>query len=122
MDTKIHCRYCRSVVGVADDRAREHGQVRLDFYPTEHCYGEHQKPVEFTRVHCFGLVNDVRIFYPETDSEEKWSVYIGPRNHFLVWLALHSVPGSLRVGDEPLCWSPRMGFFGPGYGKLFVEK
>ncbi len=122
MDNKMRCRYCQQVVGVFDECARELGQVMKEYYPTEYCYGEHQRPVRFTRVHCCGLVRDVRMLYPDTNTEERWSEYIGPRNRFLVWLALQSVPGSLLFDDAPLCWGPRSGFFGSGFGKMFAQK
>lgn len=122
MDTKIHCRYCRHVVGVIDDVERELGRMGTEFYPEEYCHGEHARPVEFTRVHCLGLVKEIRILYPETNTEERWSEYIGPRNRLFLWLALQSVPGSLRLDDAPVCWSARSGFFGSGFQKLFVQK
>lgn len=85
--------------------------------------GKHKPPIRQETTIFFGLIRDVYIHYPETETWSRYGEYVGPPRRFLLWFALrfgtrrhlyggHNV--GLLVNGRWVWWNFETGFFGDG--------
>lgn len=122
MSIPIDCKKCGTMVGVVSGL----GLLRSDYHfdPKGQC--GHPEPERAETTKLFGLIKQIRVFYPETKTVSSWEEYAGPPSRFKLWAAI--VFGTKRypngsyegvtVNGKWAWWNPRIGFFGDGVQEL----
>jgi len=116
MSVPIDCPKCGAPIGVKP--GYPFGEIPNDLAGLS---GEcnHPKSKKTEKVQLLGLIKEILVEYPETETCDAWVEYIGPPNKFVLWLAIvfcgyHGV----TVNKKWVWWNFEVGFFGQGIDEL----
>lgn len=80
----------------------------------------HPKSKKTEKVQLFGLIKEVVVEYPETETCSAWAEYLGPPNKCMLWVAIiFSGYRCVMVNGKGAWWDPDIGFYGQGFDELF---
>ena len=124
MSILLSCRTCGDTIGIDEPSVLSLKYFDLiDRISGMPClgHGKHPAPKRTTAMKRFGLIRDVTLSYPETDTHSSWAEYKGPRSKLLLWFAIlfnGQKWSGVVVNGEWAWWSFDVGFFGDGVKEL----
>ncbi len=104
MSIPLDCPKCHEMIGVINGFSGGALRVCMSNVPECPGKGKHKKPVRTEKSKLFGLIKEVTVNYPETDTNSSWCEYIGAKKKFLVWLAIvFGTDGGITINGK-WCW------------------
>lgn len=128
MTMPVFCPHCRTLVGVFDSSIFAKAGLN-DFLLAEKAIGNlqagivdcsrHQESKRTETKKLLGLVKEVHIFYPETETVSSWVEYLGSPNKFMLFTAIIlSGCDGIVVNGKWAWWDFKIGLFGKGVDEL----
>lgn len=116
MSVSSDCHKCGSPVG--SKLGYPFGKISNDLsvVSTE---GNHLEPKKTEKIKLFGLVKEILVEYPETETCDAWVEYLGPPNKFMLWIAIIFCGYyGVIVNKKWVSWNSMIGFYGQGVDEL----
>jgi len=126
MAIPLFCKDCHEVVGIESSMATlaRLSTMNLDSVVNVNCMGKenHLEPIRSEKTQLFGLINQITVVYPETETTSSWEEYVGPKRKIHVWFAIvfgtEKYPnGSYRgilIDNKWTWWDKKISFYGDG--------
>jgi hypothetical protein len=130
MSIPYTCRICGDIIGTEPEMFTL-GRIRtgnFNWSKDVNCpgRGKHPEPTRTTTKRFFGLIDQVTLYYPETNTSSTWGEYTGPPEKFWLWFVIvfgtkrnpNGTYAGVIVNGKWAWWDSRTGFYGDGVVEL----
>jgi len=119
MSVLVDCPKCGAIIGEVSGLDTRSARGHEDFPPDDSAVCNHPKFKKTETLQLFGLIKEIHIDYPETDTASSWVEYLGPSNKFMLFIAIiFSGYTGIIVNGKWAWWDSRIGLFGNGIDEL----
>ena len=118
MSIPIDCPKCGVMIGEVSGLSAK-GLFFKNFPSIDSGSCNHRKSVKTEKRGLLGLIKEVLVEYPETETCSAFAEYVGPSNKLMLWIAIvfcgyHGVV----VNGKWAWWDFKIGFYGQGVDEL----